>query len=122
MNRPGRRTLYEGDERCYIEVKNTTLALEHGERRRAAFPDAVTERGRKHLFELMAAVAGGHRAAMVFCAQRSDCDAFVPADAIDPAYGKALREAVDAGVEAYALATATGPRRARPWRRLSVLL
>lgn len=120
--RRGRRTLFEGDARAYVEVKSTTLAVPGGGGRHAAFPDAVTARGRKHLHELMGVVAEGHRAAMVFCAQRSDCGAFVPADAIDPDYGATLREAVQAGVEAYALAVATGPRHIRPLRRLPIHL
>lgn len=119
VRRKGRRTLFDGDERVYVEVKNTTLALPG---KRAAFPDAVTERGRKHLDELIAMVGEGHRAAMVFCAQRSDCRGFVPADEIDPAYGRTLRRAVQAGVEAYAIAVATGPKRARPLRRLPLIL
>jgi sugar fermentation stimulation protein A len=119
----GRRTLFEGDERVYVEVKNTTLALPGVDgARRAAFPDAVTERGLKHLFELADMRRQGHRAAMVYCAQRSDCTDLAPADAIDPAYGQALREAVAAGVEVYALAMATGPRVIRPMRRLPVVL
>jgi sugar fermentation stimulation protein A len=120
--RAGRRTLFEGDERVYVEVKNTTLHMDGDGVRRAAFPDAVTERGRKHLLELMEMRRQGHRAAMVYCAQRSDCAALVPADAIDPAYGETLREAVGKGVEVYALAMAMGPRSARPLRRLPVVL
>jgi sugar fermentation stimulation protein A len=98
------RALWTNDERVYIEVKNTTLRIDSRRAGCAAFPDAVTERGLKHLHELMHVVAQGQRAAMVFTVQRSDCDHFAPADAIDPAYGKALREAVKRGVEAYVLA------------------
>ena len=108
---------YEGDERVYVEVKNTTLITEAGQ---AAFPDAVTERGRKHLGELADVVRSGHRAAMVFSVQRSDCQSFVPADDIDPAYGRALREALHVGVEAYALAASIGPRQIQLKRRLPV--
>ncbi len=87
--------LERGDEKCYVEVKNTTMA----EDRVALFPDAVTERGRKHLGELVDQVAAGHRAVQFFFVSRSDVDAFRPADAIDPAYGQALRAAAAAGVE-----------------------
>lgn len=114
------RAPWTNEERVYVEVKNTTLRLEDAPRgrrasvddtrqRRAAFPDAVTERGRKHLHELMHVIDQGHRAAMVFSVQRSDCDVFVPADAIDPEYGKALRQAVAHGVEAYALRATLSP-------------
>lgn len=107
----GKRALYRGDERVYVEVKNTTLALSGpagggagAESRRAAFPDAVTERGRKHLLELLDVVQQGHRAALVFCVQRDDCADFVPAAHIDPAYTETLKQAVRGGVELYALA------------------
>jgi sugar fermentation stimulation protein A len=80
---------------CYVEVKNVTL-VENG---LARFPDAVTERGQKHLRELMAMAAAGARAVNFFVVQRADANAVAPADAIDPAYGKLLRQAADAGVE-----------------------
>lgn len=99
------RVLPEGDERVYVEVKNTTL-VQQGI---AKFPDAVTERGQKHLEELIDVVNEGQRAAMVFCVQRTDCVHFAPADEIDPTYGKLLRQALKAGVEAYALRVQPGP-------------
>lgn len=99
------RVLPEGDERVYVEVKSTTLA----ERGVGMFPDAVTQRGQKHLEELMHVVATGQRAAMVYCVQRADCEVFRPADHIDPLYGKLLRQAERAGVEIYALCTRPGP-------------
>lgn len=86
-------------QRLWVEVKNVSL-VEDG---RALFPDAPTERGRKHLRELMAVVAGGDRAALVFCIQRGDAADVRPADAIDPDYGRLLREARNAGVELHGL-------------------
>ncbi len=80
---------------CYVEVKNTTL--QQGQH--ATFPDAVTTRGQKHLEELTLEAQKGNRAVMFYLAQRGDCIAFKPADDIDPAYGKLLRQAVKAGVE-----------------------
>jgi sugar fermentation stimulation protein A len=81
---------------CFVEVKNVTLAINGT----AAFPDAVSERGTKHLKELMRLKRQGHRAAIVFVIQRGDCDNFRPADEIDDEYGRWLRRAVKAGVEA----------------------
>ena len=83
---------------CYLEVKNVTL-VEAGT---AYFPDAVTIRGAKHLRELTAMVEAGHRAVIFFCVQRGDAEEVRPADAIDPAYGQALRDALSRGVEALA--------------------
>jgi sugar fermentation stimulation protein A len=88
-----------GKPDCYVEIKNVTLRQND----RARFPDAVTERGRKHLFELMALKKNGFRCAMVFVVQRVDCDAFEPADDIDAAYGETLRKARAAGVEILAM-------------------
>jgi sugar fermentation stimulation protein A len=84
---------------CYVEVKNVTAAVTG---RVALFPDAVSERGAKHLRELVRLKAQGLRAVLVFCVQRGDVDEVRPADAIDPLYGKTLREAIAAGVEVMA--------------------
>ncbi len=80
---------------CYVEVKNVSLV----EGDTACFPDAVSERGTKHLEELMRMVKQGHRAVMLFLVQREDGRVFRPADHIDPAYGETLRRAAEAGVE-----------------------
>jgi len=90
---------------CWVEVKNVTLA-ENG---LALFPDAVTERGRKHLAELMGVVRSGERGVIFFVVQRGDCRAMAPADRIDPRYGALLREAVAAGVEALAYRAEVSP-------------
>ncbi|MFP4559834.1 MAG: DNA/RNA nuclease SfsA [Thiohalorhabdus sp.] len=91
---------------CHVEVKNCTLLAPDGAVR---FPDAVTERGRKHLDELMELAAGGGRAVMFFLVNRADGEGFGPADHIDPAYGERLREAAEAGVELLAYRTRIAP-------------
>lgn len=120
---------FAGDERVYIEVKNTTLFETPGSRELgdasgrgtvAAFPDAVTLRGQKHLRELMAMVDAGHRAAMVYVVQRSGCEAFRPAWEIDPDYAELLRAAFEHGVEVYALGSSVGPSQMRCDRRLEL--
>jgi len=81
----------------YMEVKSVTLRI--GDE--ARFPDAVTARGAKHLHELSCiAGEGSAGAAMFYLVQRSDCMCFATADHIDPAYGRALRDALGAGVKA----------------------
>ena len=77
-----------------VEVKGVTLE-EDGHTR---FPDAPTERGVKHLHELMHAVALGHRATAFFVIQMADAADFAPNDATHPAFGEALRQAQAAGV------------------------
>ncbi len=84
----------------YVEIKNVSMASGDVTNKKglAQFPDAVTERGQKHLRELMHLVEQGHSAELLFVLQRQDCIAFAPADEIDPVYGKLLREAKKAGV------------------------
>ena len=85
----------EDGARCYIEIKNCTLV----KNRVAYFPDAVTSRGLKHLVELSALVSKGFRCVIFYVIQRMDAKTFQPADHIDPAYGRQLREALKHGVE-----------------------
>lgn len=77
-----------------VEVKNVSL----GEKGRALFPDSITERGQKHLRELIEMIDYGHTAEMIFVVQREDCKSFSPADEIDEEYGKLLRTAAKRGV------------------------
>ncbi len=84
----------EGDGR-FVEVKNVTAAVEAGI---AVFPDAPSTRGVRHLEVLQRLAERGVGAMLIFCAQRPDVDEIRPADAIDPAYGRALRAAIAAGV------------------------
>ncbi len=92
---------------CWVEIKNTTLRVG----RAAAFPDAVTERGRKHLHDLAGVVARGDRGVIFFFVGRADCHRFRPADEVDPAYGETLREVRAAGVEVLAYRMRFSPRR-----------
>ena len=102
---------------CYVEVKNVSAAVSG---RTGFFPDAVTTRGARHLREMAAMVAAGHRAVLVFCVQRSDVEVVQPADHIDPAYGRALREAMAGGVEVLALGARVTPQGIELARRLAV--
>lgn len=81
---------------CYVEVKNVHLRRDG---MLAEFPDAVTERGAKHLVELGDMVETGHRAVMLYLVQRMDCDRFAIAADVDPAYDRGLRVARERGVE-----------------------
>lgn len=81
---------------AYVEVKSVTLSRHPG---LAEFPDSVTARGAKHLGELAAMVAQGHRAIMLYLVQRTDCARFTLAQDIDPAYAAAYVSARNAGVE-----------------------
>lgn len=107
-----------GGARTWIEVKNVSL-VEDGH---ARFPDAPTERGRKHLNELAAMVAAGDRAALVFCIQRDDATTAGPADDIDPEYGRLLRQVAARGVQIVGLACRPTLQGIRPLKILPVVL
>ena len=110
--------LERGEERCYVEVKSTTLT----QGSMALFPDAVTARGRKHLEELARMVEEGHRGVIFFHVSRADVTRFAPADEIDPAYGKVLREVAEQGVEVLAYSTEVLPGSIEVRRKLPVKL
>ncbi|HGY2797230.1 TPA: DNA/RNA nuclease SfsA [Citrobacter amalonaticus] len=80
---------------CYIEVKSVTLA----EKDFGYFPDAITERGQKHLRELMGVAAEGKRAVIFFAVLHSAITRFSPARHIDAKYAQLLFEAQRKGVE-----------------------
>lgn len=88
----------EGEPPCYLEVKNCHLMREEGF---AEFPDCIAARSAKHLYELTDMVAAGARAALVYVIQMR-AERFDVARDIDPAYDKAFRHALAAGVESYA--------------------
>ncbi|MGB2303608.1 MAG: DNA/RNA nuclease SfsA [Candidatus Puniceispirillales bacterium] len=83
-----------------LEIKNVHLRLsDPDEPDTVAFPDSITERGTKHLQELIKAKKDGWRAALLFVVQREDSNKMVIAENIDPIYAKTLRTAYEHGVE-----------------------
>jgi sugar fermentation stimulation protein A len=89
----------------WVEIKNVTWVAGG----LAMFPDAPTARGRKHLGDLAACVAAGHRAALVFCVQRTDADGVAAAASIDPDYARLLHRAAAAGVQCLGLLATVTP-------------
>ena len=80
---------------CFVEIKNVTLKEEN----QACFPDAPTERGQKHLRELIDLKRQGHRSVIFFHIGRTDVESFTPAKNIDPLYAQLLQESHSQGVE-----------------------
>jgi sugar fermentation stimulation protein A len=103
----------------YLEVKSVTLG--YADSPVAAFPDARTERGARHLRELAELARQGVRAVLLYCVNLSGIEAVRPARDIDPAYAAALDAARDAGVEVLAYASELGVEEVRLSRRLQVL-
>jgi sugar fermentation stimulation protein A len=105
---------------AFVEVKSVTLGF--ADTAVAAFPDAVTLRGAKHLRELAALARAGVRAVQLYCVNLSGVEAVRPAQEIDPVYAAALRDAVAAGVEVLAYGVDLSPTELRISGRLPVLL
>ena len=92
-------------KRCFLEVKGCTLEQDGV----CAFPDAPTERGAKHIRGLTAAAREGFGAYILFVIQMSDVKYIRPHDETDPAFGAALREAAQNGVQVLAMDCAITP-------------
>ena len=107
-----------GREPCFVEVKNVTAAANKGI---ALFPDCVSERGTKHLRELIRLKAQGARPVQLYCVQRGDVDEVRPADGIDFEYGRTLRQAIAAGVEVLAYRAAVATDEVRLAKRIPVV-
>lgn len=91
---------FEKDGRqCFLEVKGVTLEQDGV----CAFPDAPTERGTKHIRGLIRAAQSGFGAYILFVIQMPDVKHIHPNDETDPAFGVALREAAENGVQILAM-------------------
>ena len=89
----------KGGKRCFLEVKGVTLENDGI----CAFPDAPTERGVKHIRELIQCREDGFEAVILFVIQMKEIHQFRPHDAMHPAFGEALREAAAKGVKIMAM-------------------
>lgn len=106
------------DETCVIEVKNVTMMIDNV----ALFPDAKTSRGLKHLNTLIRLKSEGYRAVMVYIIQRSDVESFTIAKDIDKDYAEGLKNAVENGVEVFALRASVSPTEIKIDKRLEFFL
>jgi sugar fermentation stimulation protein A len=107
-----------GDRRGFVEVKGCTLENDGFCR----FPDAPTERGVKHLNELVSCMADGYEAAVCFVIQMEGMKSFSPNDATHSAFGNALRTASAAGVQVMALGCHVEPDRLQITHHIPVVL
>lgn len=85
----------KGEKKGFIEVKGVTLEGNGI----AKFPDAPTERGAKHLRELIKAKEEGYEAAALFVIQMKGVQEFRPNEERDKNFTAALKEAAKAGVK-----------------------
>ena len=91
--------LSNSNENVLIECKCVTLVKDNN---LASFPDAPTDRGRKHIYELIRAKEQGYRAVVFFVIQRDDAKSFTPNRDMDSQFADAVKEAYQKGVEFYA--------------------
>ena len=85
---------------CIIEVKNVQLRRDLTNKVGVAeFPDSVTERGSKHLKNLVSAISDGYDCVMLYVVQRMDCQSFSIANDVDPEYAKNFDIAKKNGVK-----------------------
>ncbi len=93
---------------AYVEVKSVTLG--YADSTTAAFPDAVTQRGAKHLRELAKLARQGIRAVQLYCVNLTGIEAVRPADEIDMAYAQALKVAAAEGSKCWPMGPGWMPR------------
>jgi sugar fermentation stimulation protein A len=92
--------LLSGDAgQVYVEVKSVTLCCQGGQ---GLFPDAVSERGRRHIEALQSVRGEGERALLLFCVLHTGIRRVSAAGEIDPRYRDALAQAMACGLEVLA--------------------
>lgn len=104
--------------RAFLEVKGVTLEEEGMTR----FPDAPTERGVRHLEELIRTLQEGYEAYLLFVIQMEQVRGVAPNDRTHPAFGEALRKAAAAGVKILAVDCRVSPEELLPGSRVPVFL
>jgi sugar fermentation stimulation protein A len=107
----------DGEVPVLLEAKSCTL-VEGGV---ALFPDAPTERGRRHLGTLAGGVRRGMKAMVVFVIQREDGELFSPNTGLDPEFGRAFEQALAGGVRACAFTCRVRKTGITPYREIPVL-
>ena len=108
----------DGSRKVFLEVKGVTLENDGV----AAFPDAPTERGVKHLKELVSAWEKGYESYVLFVIQMKGVHLFTPNDVTHPAFGETLRFAAGQGVKILAMDCLVTPDTIEIDRAVKVLL
>lgn len=106
-------------ENVLVECKCATLVKENN---LATFPDAPTDRGRRHVYELIKAKEQGYRTAVFFVVQRDDAKIFTPNRDMDPEFADAVRQAHEAGVEFYAYTCTVSLNEIRMKEKIPVII
>ncbi len=107
--------LTKNQQKCFVEVKSVTMISNNS---LATFPDTITERGTKHLKELIKIKKDSYRAVMLYIVQREDVSKFTPAWEIDPNYSKNLKAAFKKGVEILVYQCKLSPKEIKVYKKL----
>ena len=89
------KTWNNEDDYCFVEVKGVTLEEDGW----GYFPDAPTERGAKHINELIEVVGEGSRGVILFLIQHPSINGFTPNWRTDPKFSQTLKTAAEVGVD-----------------------
>lgn len=111
---------YPDQTTTYLEVKSVTLGFADSDV--AAFPDAVTSRGSKHLRELAELARQGISTVLLYCVNLTDISAVRACKEIDPNYASALQQAKQAGVKIIAYGCTISPSAISITKPLKVIL
>ena len=84
----------KANQKIFMEVKGCTLEIDG----KGYFPDAPTERGVKHLRELIKAKKDGYECYIAFVIAMEQVEVVYPNISTHPEFGVAMQEAMDAGV------------------------
>lgn len=109
--------LSKKEEKGLLEVKGCTLVKEGV----ALFPDSPTERGRRHVLDLIKAKKEGFKAFILFLVTRGDADKFSPNWKTDPEFSKALILANKVGVKTIAYCLDFNGRTLVPKKEIEVV-
>ena len=107
-----------GEEICFVEVKGVTLEEDGW----TYFPDAPTQRGTKHIEELIKATKDGYKCALLFVVQINDAKGFSPNSKMDPEFATAVKKAALAGVDVLAYRCEITPEEAVISQRIPVVI
>lgn len=105
-----------GNNTCFVEVKGVTLEKDDW----SYFPDAPTERGRKHIDEMIHAVQNGYRGVILFVVQIQYAKGFSPNTSMDPEFAEKIIEASKAGVEILAYRCDISPQEVKVVEKIPI--
>jgi len=111
---------YPDQTTSYLEVKSVTLGFENTDI--AAFPDAITSRGTKHLRELTELAKQGIKTYLLYCVNLTQITAVRACQEIDPNYAKTLQLAYKAGVKLLAYGCSISPQAIKLDTPLQIIL